>query len=224
MIELFDVSKSYQFAKDNIPVLNNISFKLHEGEFKTIIGKSGTGKTTLLSLIAGLIKPSSGIIKYNGVSHQRFTDYYTSKFRSQNIGFVFQHFNLIPYHTILENILIPLKFSSISRKHHKQRGLDILNLLGIYEKKNHFPNILSGGQMQRVAIARALIKDPKIILADEPTGNLDDSTAEDIIKILINLNQNQKVSLIIVTHDHKITAISKEKYLLKDYQLTRLDQ
>ncbi len=223
MVELQNISKHFVFHKENLTVLEDINFKIQANDFISIMGKSGSGKTTLLNIISGLTKPSSGTVLFNNSRPKGFFDNHASRFRSDSMGFVFQHFNLIPYHTVLENVIIPLKFSSLPPKHHKQLGLDILNQLDIHDKHDHYPHMLSGGQMQRVAIARALIKTPKLILADEPTGNLDDHTASEIIDLFIKLNEENHVALLLSTHDRSIINRSKDTYSIENKRLKKVD-
>ncbi len=223
MVELQNISKRFVFHKENLTVLDNINFKIQANDFISIMGKSGSGKTTLLNIISGLCKPSSGTVLFNNSKPKGFFDNYASRFRSDSMGFVFQHFNLIPYHTVLENVVVPLKFSSLPPKHHKRLGLDILNQLDIHDKHHHYPHMLSGGQMQRVAIARALIKSPKLILADEPTGNLDDHTASEIIDLFVKLNEENHVALLLSTHDRRIIDRSKDTYSIENKCLKKVD-
>lgn len=223
MIELKNISKHFYFHKEKQDVLKNINFKINEQDYITIIGKSGSGKSTLLNIISGLIPPTSGEIYLNNkIIKNNFLNS-NNEFRSHEMGFVFQHFNLIPYHTILENVIIPLNFSSLPQKEHKDRGLELLRQMGIEDKQDYYPHMLSGGQMQRTAIARALIKNPKIIIADEPTGNLDNETAEEILNIFTELNNEKKVALLIVTHDNKVIERSKSVYKIENAQIKGLD-
>ncbi|GMT49593.1 MAG: macrolide ABC transporter ATP-binding protein [bacterium] len=222
MVELQNISKNYTFHKENLIVLRDVNFKIKTGDFICVMGKSGSGKTTLLNIISGLTKPSSGTILFNNCRPKGFFDGYVSRFRSDSMGFIFQHFNLIPYHTVLENVIVPLKFSSLPAKHHKQLGLNILKQLDIHDKYNHYPHMLSGGQMQRVAIARALIKSPKLILADEPTGNLDEHTAGEIIDLFVKLNEENHVALLVSTHDRRIINRSKETYSIENQGLKKV--
>ena len=223
MIEMINISKDYVFRKQSIQVLKEVGFKISAADFTVLVGKSGSGKTTLLNIISGLTQASSGQIRIrDGLSADSARENLT-KFRRDHMGFIFQHFNLIPYHTVIENVMIPLKFSSVPPRQHKSKAMEQLEYMGIADKANYFPGHLSGGQMQRVAIARSLIKDPKIILADEPTGNLDDRTAKDIIDLFFRLNEELAIAFFIATHDHEIINRSKLKYKLTDCELRSLD-
>ncbi len=220
MLKLSGICQEFKFKRKKLLVLNQIDFTINKESFTTVIGKSGSGKTTLLNIISGLLKPSSGSIYYEGHQVKHFFDRYAAKFRRESIGFIFQQFNLIPYYTVLENVTIPLKFTSLPLKNHMERGLALLNQLGIYDKKDHYPTLLSGGQIQRVAIARALINNPKLIIADEPTGNLDQQTAGEIIDIFLKLNQEEKMTFVIVSHDDELINKSTQTYILKNKTLT----
>lgn len=223
MIELKNISKHFYFHKEKHDVLKDINFTITEQDYLTIIGKSGSGKSTLLNIISGLIPPTNGeILLYGKKLKSRLPFVSNDDFRSHHMGFVFQHFNLIPYHSILENVMIPLKFSSLPPKIHRGRALEMLRQMGIEDKKDYYPHMLSGGQMQRTAIARALIKNPKLIIADEPTGNLDNETAKEILDIFTQLNEEKKVAFLIVTHDSKVIERSKSVYRLENSQLEGL--
>ena len=223
MIKLVDITKEYQFHFKKLLVLDKINLELQENCFTAIIGKSGSGKTTLLNIISGLLEPTSGQIIYNKNEVKRFFDRRSAQFRSHNIGFVFQQFNLIPYYSVLENVTMPLKFSAVPPKEQIERGLSLLSQLGISEKKDFYPNLLSGGQMQRVAIARALIKNPQIIIADEPTGNLDQKTSHEIFDIFQNLHEKNKTAFLIVSHDPEIINKTKDKYRIENKSVTRIE-
>lgn len=223
MVTLQAIAKEFLFHKRRLMVLEDVDFKIEEGHFACLVGRSGSGKTTLLNIISGLVRPTAGTVLYDGRETKHLFDLAAARFRSQNIGFVFQHFDLISYHTVLENVIVPLKFSSLPPRAHREKGLRLLEEMGIADKRDHYPHLLSGGQMQRTAIARALIKGPKLILADEPTGNLDDSTAREIIEIFTRLNEDQNVAFLIATHDHEIIAKCRPKYRLEDRRLTRFE-
>ncbi|MDH4129674.1 MAG: ABC transporter ATP-binding protein [Spirochaetota bacterium] len=222
MLELKSVSKMYKFHSNKLLVLDNVNFKIERGCFISLMGKSGSGKTTLLNIISGIIKPSSGVVQFNGKEVKKSFDRFASKFRKENVGYVFQQFNLIPYYTALENVIAPLKFTSHHPKTHKSRGMGVLDKLGILDKKDYYPNLLSGGQMQRVAIARALVTEPKLIIADEPSGNLDQSTANEIIDLFKKLNSDNNVGFLIATHDREIISSSKEIYKIESKTLLKV--
>ncbi len=222
MINLLSIKKEFKFHSKRNLVLTNINFKIKQKYFTSIIGRSGSGKSTLLKIIAGLIKPTSGKIVYDDYEIKNFSDKVISRFRRDNIGFVFQNFNMIPYYTALENLIIPLKFTSKPNKEHINKGLELLNEFSIYEKRDYYPSLLSGGQMQRLAICRALINSPKLLIADEPTGNLDSKTSNEILDIFIKLNSEENMACLIVTHDNNILSHSKEKYLLENKVLNQI--
>ena len=196
-VEIKDLYKSYE--KGKIKALNGINLTIKEGEFVSIIGPSGSGKSTLLNMLGALDIPDSG--KINVAGKDLKSDKKLNKFRSEQIGFIFQLHNLIPNITVRENIEIPMYTQKLSSSKMKERSLKLLEDVGLYDKADILPNKLSGGERQRVAIARALANNPSIILADEPTGSLDSNTSNKILKLLIDLHKNKKVTLIIVTHD-----------------------
>lgn len=217
MIKLASVSKSYFLGEEKVEAVKNISLTIKEKEFIGILGSSGSGKSTLMHLIGLLETPSEGKIFLDGKDISRLSDDELSKIRNKTVGFVFQSFNLINRFTVLENVLLPVKylkngngFDAVA----KAEGL--LKKFGIYERKDFFPNKISGGQQQRVAIARALIMSPKIVLADEPTGNLDSKTGDEIIKILSSLNKDFGVTVVLVTHEHDIALKTKRQLYIKD--------
>jgi len=201
MIELQNISKKYNVENNTIIALNNINLKIKEGEFAVLMGPSGSGKSTLMHIIGGLLKPDIGkvLIKEEDVS--KYSDIKLSEFRNKNIGFVFQNFNLQPYYTALENIELPLIFSGIKEKVRRKKAENLLKELNLLHRKNHRPSQMSGGEIQRVSIARALINDSKIILADEPTGNIDRDTTVSIIENLQFINKKYNVTVVVVTHD-----------------------
>ncbi len=206
--KLVNISKTYKFKKNRNTVLQDVNLTINKSDFIIISGKSGSGKSTLLNIISGIIKPTNGHIDFEGSKSKKYSDLAISKFRSRNVGFVFQSFHLINYLTVLENVISPLYFTEEYDFSRSERGLAMLEKVGLLDKKDYFPNLLSGGQMQRVAIARALVKDPQIIIADEPTGNLDEKTSNEIIEIFHQLNKEKKITLIIVSHDKKIMDLA----------------
>ena len=203
-VEIKDLYKSYEKRKIN--ALNGINLTIKEGEFVSIIGPSGSGKSTLLNMLGALDIPDSG--KINVAGKDLKSDKKLNKFRSEQIGFIFQLHNLIPNITVRENIEIPMYTQKLSSSKMKERSLKLLEDVGLYDKADILPNKLSGGERQRVAIARALANNPSIILADEPTGSLDSNTSNKILKLLIDLHKNKKVTLIIVTHDMNVAKLA----------------
>jgi len=200
----------------NVKVIDNISFNIKDGEFLAVQGPSGSGKTTLLCLLAGLEKADEGNILIADKDLTSMTEDELAIFRRYNIGFVFQSFNLIPTLDVVENIALPLFPEHISRKNMFERAEKVAKAVGLTQRLDHYPNELSGGEQQRVAIARSLINDPKIIFADEPTGNLDSKTGQMIIELLRKLNSDKRQTMVLVTHDDKIANASNRIIKLLD--------
>lgn len=219
MLELKDVNKSffYHFRKNT--VLSGINMEVHSGDFIALMGKSGSGKTTLLNIIAGLLKPSSGKIFFKQ-KHILSWDFFLSRYRRKNIGFVFQNFNLIDYLSVLDNVVLPLKFSSLSPLNQRAAGMEILNKVGLSDRAHYYPGMLSGGQLQRCAIARALINKPSLIIADEPTGNLDNKTATEIMDIFQRLNKEDNITFIVVTHEKGVIDAANRTLFLSEGKLS----
>ena len=213
-----NVSKVFNRGKANqVQALDNLSFELHDQEIVALVGASGSGKSTLLNLIAGLEKPTNGSVRVNGDDIATMSDKQLSEFRSHTIGFVFQFFYLQPFLTLEKNIQVPLMFAGVRDKNERQRRSDeLIELVGLSDRKTHLPKELSGGQMQRVAIARALINKPKIVIADEPTGNLDSKNAESVMHLLDNIRTRYNSSVLVVTHDHKISQMADRVLTLED--------
>jgi putative ABC transport system ATP-binding protein len=217
MIKLENVYKSYILGDEEVGAVKNVSLTIKEKEFIGIMGTSGSGKSTLMHLIGLLEKPTSGKILLENHDISKLSDDELSKIRNKTVGFVFQSFNLINRFTVMENILLPTRYSKEPLKFDPvKKAEELLVKFGIYERRNFFPNKISGGQQQRVAIARALIMNPKIILADEPTGNLDSKTGDEILAILGNLNKEFGVTVVLVTHEHDIAAKTKRQIYIKD--------
>ena len=197
------VSKYYVRGDQIIPVLVDIDLDVASGDFVALMGPSGSGKSTLLNLIAGIDKPSSGEIRVSGVDIAQLSDAELALWRATNVGFIFQFYNLMPVLTAFGNVELPLQLTSLTRSERRERVATALELVGLTDRATHLPNELSGGQQQRVAIARALITDPAIIVADEPTGDLDRTTAEEILQLLERLNREVDKTIVMVTHDPK---------------------
>jgi putative ABC transport system ATP-binding protein len=201
LIQLRQVTKSYRRGAQNVPVLTGISFDIGEGEFLALMGPSGSGKSTLLNLIAGIDHVDGGELIIGGIEISRLGEAELAQWRAHHVGFIFQFYNLMPVLTAVENVELPLLLTSLSRRERRQRAETALTLVGLSDRMDHTPNELSGGQQQRVAIARALISDPSLIVADEPTGDLDRESAEDILRLLQRLNRELGKTIIMVTHD-----------------------
>ncbi|KOS27208.1 ABC transporter ATP-binding protein [Bacillus anthracis] len=202
-----DLSKTYESVDTNVRALKNVNLEVNKGEIFAIIGPSGSGKSTLLKIIAGLDKPDEGVIYVNGeVPENMFIEPYATEYRRDNIGFIFQSFHLLKDLSVEENIALPLILSANSEEEIREKTNKILDVLGLVNWRNHRPVQLSGGQQQRVAIARALITEPPIIIADEPTGNLDSKTSNDILRVLVDMKQKFNQSMILVTHDPHIAT------------------
>ena len=201
LININSVSKSYWRDSLEIPVLTNISFDIPEGEFLALMGPSGSGKTTLLNLIAGIDKPTEGSISVGGTDITTLNESSLAKWRARKIGFVFQFYNLMPVLTAFENVELPLLLTKLSKKERKERAEFALQVVGLGDRVHHYPKQLSGGQEQRVAIARAIVTDPTLLVADEPTGDLDKVSAEEILNHLDRLNKEFKKTIVMVTHD-----------------------
>jgi putative ABC transport system ATP-binding protein len=201
LIRLSKVSKTYYRGKEPIEVLKDLDLEMPEGAFEALMGPSGSGKSTLLNLIAGLDSPTSGTITVSGADLGRMSEGDRAKWRSQNVGFIFQTYNLLPVLTAAENVELPLLLAPLSSSERKARSLTALRAVGIEDRAHHRPDQLSGGQAQRVAIARAIVTDPKIIVADEPTGDLDRVSADAILELLVKMNKELKKTIVMVTHD-----------------------
>jgi len=201
LIQINNISKSYWRDSLEIPVLNNVTMEVPEGEFLALMGPSGSGKTTLLNLIGGIDKPSKGSVVIDGEEISSYGESKLAKWRSDNVGFIFQFYNLIPVLTAFENVELPLLLTNLNKAERKKKVEFALGIVGLGDRIHHYPKQLSGGQEQRVAIARAIVTDPKIIVADEPTGDLDRTSAEEILTLVERLNKEFKKTIIMVTHD-----------------------
>ena len=215
-IKIQDVTKYYARGEERVTALKDVNLDVKPGEFITIMGSSGSGKSTLLNVIAGLDTFDKGKIFIDGVSISEWKDKELTLFRRDKIGFVFQFFNLIPTLTVEENVALPLLMNKTARSKRKEEVSKLLGLIGLEERKKHYPSELSGGQMQRVAIARAIIGKPKLILADEPTGNLDSNTGEQILFLLKSLIEDYGITMLLVTHDPKVASYGDRAISIKD--------
>lgn len=216
IVSVKDLTKQYKVGKQKITALDGVSLDIHEGEFVALTGSSGSGKSTLLQLIGGLDKPTSGSVEISDINLTKMSDRKLSEFRGQTIGFVFQFFYLQPFLSLGQNLEVPGMFRRIKRSERKARIDELAEAVNLQDRIGHLPKELSGGQMQRAAIARALFNNPKVLLADEPTGNLDSKNSEAIIDLFDHIRQQFGTTIIIVTHDHTIAKRADREIKLKD--------
>jgi putative ABC transport system ATP-binding protein len=201
MVDVRQVRKVYRRDSQELTVLDGLSLQIPEGEFVALMGPSGSGKTTLLNLIAGIDRPTSGQVVVAGVDVAQLDESALAEWRSHNVGFIFQFYNLIPVLSATENVELPLLLTSLGKAERRERALTALKVVGLADRAHHYPRQLSGGQEQRVAIARAIVADPKVLVADEPTGDLDAKSAQEILGLLETLNRDFKKTIVMVTHD-----------------------
>ena len=201
MVSVKEVTKIYKRGSEELKVLDALSLDVPEGEFVALMGPSGSGKTTRLNLIAGIDQPTSGGVFVGGKNIAVLSEGELAKWRSHSVGFIFQFYNLIPVLSAVENVELPLLLTRLSKKERRERALTALKVVGLADRSSHYPRQLSGGQEQRVAIARAIVTDPLVLVADEPTGDLDAKSAEEILKLMETLNQDFKKTIVMVTHD-----------------------
>jgi putative ABC transport system ATP-binding protein len=221
MLEVKDVTKSFGSGDSAVTAVRGVTMAVADGEFVTIVGRSGSGKSTFMSLLGGLEQPTSGSIEVNGADITRFSDRQLNDYRAHDVGFVFQSYNLVPNLTAAENVMLPMEFAGRSKQERRLRArelLDVVELTG--GKQSRRPGKLSGGEQQRVAIARALANMPKLILADEPAGNLDSQTADTIVELLRTLAHSQDTTVLVVTHDEEMTERSDRTFRLADGHLS----
>jgi putative ABC transport system ATP-binding protein len=221
IVTIRNLSKIYAKGEIQVTALDNISLDLAAGEFLALMGPSGSGKSTLLHIIAGIDRPTSGECLVQGVDVTKLNESQLADWRNQNVGFVFQTFNLIPVLTAFENVELPLLLTRLGRAQRRRQVQAALELVGLADRAHHLPKQLSGGQEQRVAIARALVTDPQIVVADEPTGNLDSHSAQDVLGILQSLSRQAGKTVILVTHDPKVAAFGSRSIHLEKGELTR---
>lgn len=221
VIETQDVTKTYRRGKIDVPALRGINLTIPHGDIACIIGPSGSGKTTLLNLIGGLDKPTSGKVFVDGLNLTTLNEKQLADYRLRKIGFIFQLYNLIPTLTALENVETPLAFAKVSKSERRSRAAELLKKVGLEHRIEHKPDELSGGEQQRVAIARALANKPSVILADEPTGDLDSKTAVNFMELVKELNEKEDQTFIIVTHDPLVAYECTRAYTIRDGQIQR---
>ena len=221
MIVLNNVTKTVKSGTEDLTILNDVSFEIQSGEFVAITGASGSGKSTMLGLIAGLDAPSSGSIVIDGNDVTKMNEDDLASLRSTTVGFVFQSFHLIPSLTALENVMIPMEIAGVADA--RQRAQELLRNVDLANRGHHYPTELSGGEQQRVAIARAFANEPKILLADEPTGNLDSKNGEHIFELMTNLHKEKNVTLMLVTHDQALANRAQRRIVLRDGMVVSTD-
>ncbi|HBB27285.1 TPA: macrolide ABC transporter ATP-binding protein [Candidatus Gracilibacteria bacterium] len=220
LIQMHSITKSYQLGKEDLMVVKGIDIEINKGEFVSIMGQSGSGKSTLMNIIGMLDNPTTGEYYFNGRDVAHLTDDDQALIRRENIGFIFQSYNLLPRTSALNQVIMPLIYQGVGKKERTERALEALKKVGLSDKTNSLPNELSGGQQQRVSIARALVTNPSIILADEPTGALDSVTGVEIMELLTELNKEGK-TIIVITHEHEVDAFAKRHILIKDGNIVK---
>jgi len=224
IVETENLTKVYKLGSISIKALSNVNLKVKTGEYVSIMGPSGSGKTTLFNMIGGLDRPTSGSVYISGSDISKLDAYELAWLRCRKIGYIFQTFNLLPTLTALENVELPMIFAGVPREKRLSKAKKLLEMVGLGDRLNHKPQELSGGQQQRVAIARALANDPSIVLADEPTGNLDLSTGLEIINMLRKLNKEKGVTIVTATHDLKMINVSDRIVWIRDGKIERIQE
>ena len=224
LIELKDVWKTYHIGSGDLDILKGVNLDIPEGDFVAILGPSGSGKSTLMNQVGILDIPSKGEVYLKGEAISRLSESEVAEIRGKTIGFIFQQFNLIPTLTALENVSMPAMFQGVDQDVRDKRAEELLTMVGLKDRLHHRPTELSGGQQQRVAIARALINDPEIILADEPTGNLDSVSGKQVIEMITKLHGEKKKTIILITHDHSLVTYANRVVYIKDGNIQKITQ
>lgn len=224
VIQVRDLHKVYSIGKNKIHALNGVSLDIFEGEFCAIVGTSGSGKSTMLNMLAGLEKPTKGQVVINGHHMESMSENQLVSFRRDHVGFIFQSFNLLQTMTAVENVALPLVFRGVDKKMRIEAAEKVLKLVGLADHKKHKPNEMSGGQQQRVGVARALVVDPDIIFADEPTGNLDSNTSKEIMRMMKKVVREQKKTLVMVTHDLEQAEIADRVFHIIDGKIVKIEE
>ena len=223
VIEVKDLYKLYCVGDEVVRALDGVEFKICEGEFCAIVGTSGSGKSTLLNMLAGLEKPTKGSIIIDGQHIEKLNEEQLVTFRRENVGFIFQSFHLLGTMNALENVALPLSFRGVGKNIRMKKAEKMLDLVNLKKHKKHFPNQMSGGQQQRVGVARALVMDPKIIFADEPTGNLDSHTSEEVMQLMRKVVNEQGKTLVMVTHDNHLAAYADRVFHISDGKIIKIE-
>ena len=223
VIEVKDLYKLYRVGDEVVRALNGVGFAIYEGEFCAIVGTSGSGKSTLLNMLAGLEKPTKGNVVIAGQHIENLTEEQLVRFRRENVGFIFQSFHLLGTMNALENVALPLSFRGVPRDIRMRRADKMLELVKLKKHKKHLPNQMSGGQQQRVGVARALVVDPKIIFADEPTGNLDSHTSEEVMRLMQQVVREQRKTLVMVTHDAHLATYADRVFHIRDGKILKIE-
>ncbi len=224
MIELRNVARFYEMGENIVKALDGVNIEINQGDFVAIMGPSGSGKSTAMNLIGSIDLPTSGSVHLSGMNISGFEESDLAQFRGKKIGFIFQSFNLIPNLTAKENVMLPMIFQKVSKEDREEKAEELLKSVDLGDRAEHYPNQLSGGQQQRVAIARSLANDPEVILADEPTGNLDSKTGNKVMDFLKRLNKKGK-TIIVVTHDHELAKkYARTTYILKDGKVDKVSR
>lgn len=223
VIEVKNLYKLYRVGDSVVRALNGVDFDIYEGEFCAIVGTSGSGKSTLLNMLAGLERPTKGEVVISGHHIEKLNEDQLVKFRRDNVGFIFQSFHLLGTMNALENVALPLSFQGVPRAERLKRADKMLDLVNLKKHKKHFPTQMSGGQQQRVGVARALVVNPKIIFADEPTGNLDSHTSEEVMTLMKRIVQEQKKTLVMVTHDNHLASYADRVFHISDGKIIKIE-
>ena len=223
VIEVRNLYKLYRVGDEVVRALDGVDFDIYEGEFCAIVGTSGSGKSTLLNMLAGLEKPTKGEILITGQHIEKMNEEQLVKFRRENVGFIFQSFHLMGTMNAQENVALPLSFQGIPRNIRMKKAEEMLELVNLKQHKKHLPNQMSGGQQQRVGVARALVVDPGIIFADEPTGNLDSHTSEDVMRLMQRVVKEQKKTLVMVTHDNHLATYADRVFHIMDGKILKIE-
>ncbi|EOS68262.1 ABC transporter ATP-binding protein [Lachnospiraceae bacterium MD308] len=224
VIQVRNLYKLYKVGDETVRALDGVDFDIHHGEFCAIVGTSGSGKSTLLNMLAGLEKPTKGSIVIGGQHIENLKEGELVAFRRNNVGFIFQSFHLMGTMNAVENVALPLSFRGEERKTRTKKAKQMLELVGLRKHRKHMPNQMSGGQQQRVGVARALVVDPKIIFADEPTGNLDSHTSEDVMKLMQRVVREQKKTLVMVTHDNHLATYADRVFHISDGKIIKIEE